>query len=455
MIRIFRSRLKLNVSVIGQMAIVGIFTPKKNLRTLVDIAVVGRCETPIITTPAICDKARKKQIGRPCPNERCPGRLELQPCRGHCGYPVTHFWRHLDGYIFFQAKGTHDHPFPEAKTSADTRRHSTRRTIAKQHKMKAIDVSKSGKRLSSDAMRLRYKVPKLGVSESDVICSCPPFECLCPPQSHQINRTPGYGSSFDHLDGNIYSDFMPPARQEPNGIFGPSVYSMDYNEDKSQIYIHSAYDGRSFAMNRHSPSPPSSRHSYIPAETNCSMMFTAETENSSTQMAKNVIDMTDFNSKKDSTLPTDFAIKVECNDDLTQATNSQRHTHKQSASPVLLTELTTVHKQSVNDMSCSSSYRLADEYVPTSDALSQKFPPSPDYFTTCQHNYPRKPPTASAKVHTNGGNITDFFSNANYSYAYENIRYQPSAENSNLTHYLHDSNAATINITLGVAYSQL
>lgn len=52
--------------------------------------------------PAICDKARKKQQHKPCPNRKCNGKLEVQPCRGHCGYPVTHFWRHTEFAIFFQ-----------------------------------------------------------------------------------------------------------------------------------------------------------------------------------------------------------------------------------------------------------------------------------------------------------------------------------------------------------------
>lgn len=52
----------------------------------------------------------------------CNGRLEIQPCRGHCGYPVTHFWRHTENAIFFQAKGAHDHPRPEAKGSHESRR---------------------------------------------------------------------------------------------------------------------------------------------------------------------------------------------------------------------------------------------------------------------------------------------------------------------------------------------
>lgn len=44
------------------------------------------------------------------------------PCRGHCGYPVTHFWRHTEHAIYFQAKGLHDHLRPDAKTTTDSRR---------------------------------------------------------------------------------------------------------------------------------------------------------------------------------------------------------------------------------------------------------------------------------------------------------------------------------------------
>lgn len=81
-----------------------------------------RLGTRVHLRPHICDKARKKQQGKQCPNRRCDGRLEILPCRGHCGYPVTHFWRHTNEAIFFQAKGIHDHPRPEPKSSAETRR---------------------------------------------------------------------------------------------------------------------------------------------------------------------------------------------------------------------------------------------------------------------------------------------------------------------------------------------
>ncbi|XP_055590103.1 uncharacterized protein LOC129742252 [Uranotaenia lowii] len=87
----------------------------------------ARCRLPngsaIHLRPAICDKARRKQQGRTCPNRSCKnGRLEVQPCRGHCGYPVTHYWRHTDKAIFFQAKGSHDHPKPESKTAGESRK---------------------------------------------------------------------------------------------------------------------------------------------------------------------------------------------------------------------------------------------------------------------------------------------------------------------------------------------
>ncbi|KAH3809339.1 hypothetical protein DPMN_137702 [Dreissena polymorpha] len=73
-----------------------------------------------------------------CPNANCSGVLDLLPCRGHSGYPVTHFWRHHRGAIYFQAKGIHDHPKPELKASAEARRHQ--RTLRSQ-KMAEVRTS--------------------------------------------------------------------------------------------------------------------------------------------------------------------------------------------------------------------------------------------------------------------------------------------------------------------------
>ncbi|VDD81379.1 unnamed protein product [Mesocestoides corti] len=65
--------------------------------------------------PAICDKARKKQCMRNCTTPGCKGRLVQKNCKGHGGYPVTHFWRFANGAVFFQSKGRHDHVKPMAK----------------------------------------------------------------------------------------------------------------------------------------------------------------------------------------------------------------------------------------------------------------------------------------------------------------------------------------------------
>ncbi|XP_062952165.1 chorion-specific transcription factor GCMb-like [Cynocephalus volans] len=78
--------------------------------------------------PAICDKARLKQQQKACPH--CHSALELMPCRGHSGYPVTNFWRLEGNAIFFQAKGVHDHPRPESKSETEARRSAIKRQMA-------------------------------------------------------------------------------------------------------------------------------------------------------------------------------------------------------------------------------------------------------------------------------------------------------------------------------------
>ncbi|KAE8597932.1 hypothetical protein XENTR_v10016647 [Xenopus tropicalis] len=94
----------------------------------------------LLLRPAICDKARQKQQKKMCSN--CNSALELIPCRGHSGYPVTNFWR-LDGKaIFFQAKGVHDHPRPESKSETEARRSAVKRQLSSSHlsqKKKLLD----------------------------------------------------------------------------------------------------------------------------------------------------------------------------------------------------------------------------------------------------------------------------------------------------------------------------
>ncbi|XP_063236617.1 uncharacterized protein LOC134538931 [Bacillus rossius redtenbacheri] len=146
--------------------------------------------------PAICDKARKKQQGKPCPNRQCSGRLEILACRGHCGYPVTHFWRHTEHAIFFQAKGVHDHPRPEAKSTSEARRSlgAGRRVrglavlLAREAALGSKLLSlREGKRsdMSQDSITrpmmcpLDPPPPLISDCDKGYSCSCPPFECVC------------------------------------------------------------------------------------------------------------------------------------------------------------------------------------------------------------------------------------------------------------------------------------
>ncbi|XP_063976980.1 uncharacterized protein LOC135162443 [Diachasmimorpha longicaudata] len=157
--------------------------------------------------PAICDKARKKQQGKPCPNRQCTGKLEVLSCRGHCGYPVTHFWRHTEHAIFFQAKGQHDHPRPEAKSTSEARRSAgavrrARGLVALLARDAALGSKlmslRATKRSNTDPLEPppRTAPPPPLISDKGYSCSCPPFECVCgfqptihpyqPPQ-HQPN----------------------------------------------------------------------------------------------------------------------------------------------------------------------------------------------------------------------------------------------------------------------------
>ncbi|XP_017878422.1 uncharacterized protein LOC108624010 [Ceratina calcarata] len=144
--------------------------------------------------PAICDKARKKQQGKPCPNRQCTGRLEILSCRGHCGYPVTHFWRHTEHAIFFQAKGQHDHPRPEAKSTSEARRSvgAGRRVrglavlLASEAALGTKLMSLRGtKRPNSEAIEQppRTTQPPPLIPDKGYSCSCSPFECTCGMQS--------------------------------------------------------------------------------------------------------------------------------------------------------------------------------------------------------------------------------------------------------------------------------
>ncbi|KAK4880671.1 hypothetical protein RN001_008817 [Aquatica leii] len=171
--------------------------------------------------PAICDKARKKQQGKPCPNRQCSGRLEIQTCRGHCGYPVTHFWRHTEYAIFFQAKGVHDHPRPEAKSTSEARRSlgSGRRVrglavlLAREAALGNKLMSlREPKRLCKDNLQMSRSLnppPLIADLDKGYSCSCPPFECICTfqsvvPAAHQ-QYTPLSPSTYQPINQQLDS----------------------------------------------------------------------------------------------------------------------------------------------------------------------------------------------------------------------------------------------------------
>ncbi|KAK5646239.1 hypothetical protein RI129_004703 [Pyrocoelia pectoralis] len=171
--------------------------------------------------PAICDKARKKQQGKPCPNRQCSGRLEIQTCRGHCGYPVTHFWRHTEYAIFFQAKGIHDHPRPEAKSTSEARRSlgSGRRVrglavlLAREaalgNKLMSLREPKRHCKDINQVSRTLNPPPLIADLDKGYSCSCPPFECICTfqsvvPVAHQ-QYTPHSPSAYQPMNQQLDS----------------------------------------------------------------------------------------------------------------------------------------------------------------------------------------------------------------------------------------------------------
>ncbi|CAH1732691.1 unnamed protein product [Aphis gossypii] len=167
--------------------------------------------------PAICDKARKKQQGKPCPNRQCHGHLEIMPCRGHCGYPVTHFWRHTEYAIFFQAKGVHDHLRPEAKSTSEARRSfGTSRKIRNFGMILSRDVPFNNKVLNlksqkqkaaiSNVNRKQYLSTQLSqelISETRNInsssgCSCLPYYCVCNNNNSRLAPEPATTAILQH-----------------------------------------------------------------------------------------------------------------------------------------------------------------------------------------------------------------------------------------------------------------
>ncbi|KAE8738741.1 hypothetical protein FOCC_FOCC015751 [Frankliniella occidentalis] len=209
----------------------------------------ARCSLPgggrVHMRPAICDKARKKQQGKACPNRACAGRLEVLPCRGHCGYPVTHFWRHTEHAIYFQAKGNHDHPRPEVKTSVETRRGlrggRVLRRGARGLRASAGAALAAVSQINPQVVRPRTLPPPLIADPAGSSCSCPPFECLCKPNKLGLQAVQPYPPAMPQSAYNptpchpnfwVVDDAPPPPHaphvphgpHPPHGPHGPLLH---------------------------------------------------------------------------------------------------------------------------------------------------------------------------------------------------------------------------------------
>ncbi|XP_025408831.1 transcription factor glial cells missing 2-like [Sipha flava] len=200
-----------------------------------------RCTLPTGGTvhlrPAICDKARKKQQGKSCPNRDCDGgKLEIIQCRGHCGYPVTHFWRHTDYAIFFQAKGVHDHLRPEAKSTSEARRSfgNSRKprnngVVQMNRELPFNNRTLNLKRQRTNGNRRPYlstQLPENVIPDNQNInpeCSCLPYLCVC---NNDIS-----GRSDPAVDASSASGLqhhqLPPAAYPSNG--GEHQHQQDWS----------------------------------------------------------------------------------------------------------------------------------------------------------------------------------------------------------------------------------
>ncbi|XP_042317715.1 chorion-specific transcription factor GCMb [Sceloporus undulatus] len=161
--------------------------------------------TKLQLRPAICDKARQKQQKKHCPN--CSSALELIPCRGHSGYPVTNFWRHDGKAIFFQAKGLHDHPRPESKSETEVRRSALKKQSPSSHssQKKRLLEFQTG-RCNENASHFHY-IHHLACEEGIITDTSLP---LLAQSHHLFQSTEPYNITYDpaSLQENVITPFQ-------------------------------------------------------------------------------------------------------------------------------------------------------------------------------------------------------------------------------------------------------
>nr|XP_020008406.1 chorion-specific transcription factor GCMb [Castor canadensis] len=146
-----------------------------------------------------------------CPN--CHSALELVPCRGHSGYPVTNFWR-LDGNaIFFQAKGVHDHPRPESKSETEARRSALKRQVASLYQLQKKRIPGPEAAENQDGSEHFNSTPPL--ENPELLDAIPDtgFSLLGQPCPSPVNSD-AYKAICDLA--TFPGDVMPPFQKYPN-----------------------------------------------------------------------------------------------------------------------------------------------------------------------------------------------------------------------------------------------
>ncbi|XP_062985842.1 chorion-specific transcription factor GCMb [Elgaria multicarinata webbii] len=175
--------------------------------------------TKLQLRPAICDKARQKQQKKHCPN--CSSAIELIPCRGHSGYPVTNFWRHEDKAIFFQAKGIHDHPRPESKLETEVRRSALKKQTPSSHssqKKRLLDFQTGPSNENGNHFHYIHHLACEDGAEKVSVITDTSLPLLA--QSHHLfQNAEAYNISYEAA--NFQGDIVSPLQKYPS----PKIYT--------------------------------------------------------------------------------------------------------------------------------------------------------------------------------------------------------------------------------------
>ena len=154
----------------------------------------------------------------------------FQACRGHCGYPVTHFWRHVgDIAIFFQTKGYHDHAKPESKNPSELRKvPGGKRRIAEGRRV----ASKKGRYTEASGSSPLVVTEEGGYYDSygasytcSGMCGSLTGHCYCPPPPSSLSSSSDYAEPWQSYQW-----------QEPPASLAADTYIRQFEQAYSASY---------------------------------------------------------------------------------------------------------------------------------------------------------------------------------------------------------------------------